>query len=82
MCGQFHNDNMKLRGDLQSHFHKMQSLNEKVKELMIKMDLKESESESAEEEESDDDVVVVEKGPVTKLESIEASQGQIKTSQL
>ena len=60
------NDNVKLRGDLQSHYHKIRSLDEKVKELMIRV---ESESESGEEEKSDDVVVIVEQGPATNSKS-------------
>ena len=60
------NDNVKLRGDLQSHYHKIRSLDKKVKELMIRM---ESESESGEEEKSDNVVVIVEQGPATKSKS-------------
>ena len=60
------NDNLKLRGDLQSRYHKIQSLEKKVKELMIRM---ESESESGEEKKSDDVVVIVEQGPATNSKS-------------
>ena len=63
---EINNDNMKFQEDLQSHFHRIRSLDEKVKELMIRM---ESESESSEEGESDDVVVIVEQGPATKLKS-------------